>query len=176
MLTAGFSVLMSDADVIWLDGGWRAWMMPPGRSERPIAEAALLHYADVLVSTDELDTEMDAADLTRGPGDSGWLGFGMRSELNTGVIFCRGESVRALAVAHAWRSRISVGIARGEPFHDQAHLLKLTQDAGLSSVSKRVSTWGSWTAELDADSTHSGALATGCHSGDARRLPRRGRR
>ena len=153
MLTAGFSVLMSDADVIWLDGGWRAWMMPPGRSERPIAEAALLHYADVLVSTDELDTEMDAADLTRGPGDSGWLGFGMRSELNTGVIFFRGESVRALAVAHAWRSRISVGIARGEPFHDQAYLLKLTQDAGLSSVSKRVSTWGSWTAELDADST-----------------------
>ena len=38
-------------------------------AEVALPEAALLHFADVLVSTDELDAEMDAADLSHGPGD-----------------------------------------------------------------------------------------------------------
>merc|ERR1712167_517880 len=75
LLKPGFSVLLSDADVIWVDGAWRRWMLPTAADLLP--EATLLSMADVLISTDELDAAEDAADLSHGPGDQGWLSFGM---------------------------------------------------------------------------------------------------
>lgn len=176
LLTPGFSVLLSDVDVIWLDGSWRSWMQPLGEtgSGRTLAgqrsslqqtaaalrgtalhgtalpEAILLHHADVLVSTDELDAEMDAADLSRGPGDAGWLGFGMRSDLNTGILFFRGGAPGALALAHAWRERITLGIGQRDPAHDQAHFLRLVTGEGLVSVSKQPAAWHAWVYSLQA--------------------------
>ena len=106
LLQPGFSVLLSDLDVIWLSSHWRAWMLPPSPTDDDddaallLPEARLLHFADVLVSTDELDAGLDAADTSRGPGDVGWLGFGMRTDLNTGIQFWRGASAGALSARH----------------------------------------------------------------------------
>ena len=152
LLTPGFSVLMSDLDVIWLGGDWREWMLPPARNvtARYAAEAALLHHADVLVSTDELDALTDAADLTKGPGDLGWHSYGMRCELNTGIMYFRGGARGALALAHAWGSRIAHAIATRTPSHDQVEFLQLVRGAHVASVSKDAGVWAAWVADVAA--------------------------
>ena len=80
LLTAGFHVLISDLDVVWLTPHWRRWMAYGDAAEPPLPEARLMAMADVLVSTDEVD--LQAGDSARG-------GWGFRSELNTGVLFFR---------------------------------------------------------------------------------------
>ena len=148
LLLPGFNVLMSDLDVIWLRGEWHAWMVPSNVTKRWDAQAALLRHADVLVSTDELDAAMDAVDTSRGPGDTGWHGYGMRCEMNTGVLFFRGGSRGALALAHAWRARIARAIVVREPSHDQVQFLRLVRGAQLASVSKQEDVWAAWVAAI----------------------------
>ena len=57
LLTVGFDVLISDLDVVWLNGHWRRWMT--WRGFTPLPEASLIAAADVLVTTDELSAERD---------------------------------------------------------------------------------------------------------------------
>ena len=52
-------MLISDLDVIWLSPRWEPWMTYRVPAHPPMAEAALLAMADVLVSTDELDEDFD---------------------------------------------------------------------------------------------------------------------
>ena len=51
LLVAGLNVLISDLDVVWLNGHWARWMAYGG-AEPPLPEASLLAAADILVSTD----------------------------------------------------------------------------------------------------------------------------
>ena len=159
LLAPGFSVLMSDVDVVWLGRDWSAWMLLPAPRDTtnltattpsdatpPLAEAVLLHHADVLVSTDALDASMDFADLSRGPGDEGWLGFGMHSELNTGILFFRGGAIGALALARAWRWRLERASLAGETSHDQLLFAQVVRSAAVASVSKNVAVWRAWDA------------------------------
>ena len=59
----------------------------------PVGEAALIAFADVLVTTDELSTERDA--------QGGALG-GMHTELNTGVVYFR-NTLGGRAMVQTWR-------------------------------------------------------------------------
>ena len=54
LLFAGFSVLISDLDVVWLNGHWQRWMTWSHAAAPPVQEASLIALADVLVTTDEL--------------------------------------------------------------------------------------------------------------------------
>ena len=90
LLAAGFHVLISDLDVVWLNGHWRRWMSWADPAHPPVPQAAALALADVLVTTDELDTTHD---------DSG---RGVSAELNTGVVYLRGTR-GAKAMVQSWR-------------------------------------------------------------------------
>ena len=91
LLGAGFDVLISDLDVVWLNDGWRRWMTWRDPTQPPVAEAALIAFADVLVTSDELNTDRDAQG-------------GRSSELNTGVVYFRaGGGGGAKAMVQAWR-------------------------------------------------------------------------
>ena len=135
---SGFSILLSDADVVWLRSGWQRWMEYAARGPGPLPEAVLLATADVLVSTDELDADIDALPVGDGhdAGDTGWLGHGMRGELNTGVLFFRGGAAGALAFARAWRRRLVHARARSMPTNDQPVFNELVRSSGMSSVLK----------------------------------------
>ena len=87
LLSLGFDVLISDLDVVWLSSQWEPWMTYRVPSRPPLPEAALMAMADVLVSTDELDEAFDGhGRWERWPFGVGW---GRRSDLNTGVVFFR---------------------------------------------------------------------------------------
>ena len=87
LTSLGYDVLISDLDVVWLADGWERWMTFRYPERPPLPEARLQAMADVLVSTDELDEEFDAHGRhERWPFGVGW---GWRSELNTGVLFFR---------------------------------------------------------------------------------------
>jgi hypothetical protein len=75
-----WQVLISDLDVVWLNGHWQRWMTWADAAHPPVPEAALIAHADVLVTTDELSTEADA---------KGGLVGAMHIELNTGVVYLR---------------------------------------------------------------------------------------
>ena len=92
LLTAGYSVLISDLDVVWLTPHWRRWMAFGDPANPPLPEATLNALSDVLVSTDEINAGND--------GKRG--GFGFHSELNTGVLYFR-CTPGSLAVVQAWR-------------------------------------------------------------------------
>ena len=59
LLVAGLDVLISDLDVVWLNDGWKRWMTWREPAQRPVPEAMLMAFADLLVTTDELNTERD---------------------------------------------------------------------------------------------------------------------
>lgn len=91
LLSAGFNVLISDLDVVWLNGHWQRWMTwAEAASQPPVPQAAVLAAADVLVTTDELDTARDTA------------GTFHAMELNTGVVYLRATR-GALAMVQSWR-------------------------------------------------------------------------
>ena len=90
LLHVGFSVLISDLDVVWLNGHWQRWMTWADAANPPVPQAAALAAADVLVTTDELDTRKDET------------GTGHASELNTGVIYLRATK-GAQAMVQSWR-------------------------------------------------------------------------
>ena len=54
LLSVGFDVLISDLDVVWLNGHWQRWMTWAHAAAPPVQEASLIALADVLVTTDEL--------------------------------------------------------------------------------------------------------------------------
>ena len=88
-LRAGFDLLCSDLDVVWL------------RDPRPYligdAGTALLPLADVVVSTD----------VTDGHQEHDHLNWGLNGELNTGIILLR--SARAtLVLCDEWIRRMQV--------------------------------------------------------------------
>ena len=60
LLSIGFNVLISDLDVVWLNGRWQRWMTWADAANPPVPQAALIAAADVLVTTDELDSQRDA--------------------------------------------------------------------------------------------------------------------
>ena len=92
LLSAGFDVLISDLDVVWLNGHWALWMSWAQPAEPPLPEAALIALADVLVTTDELDAERDVTGVRPGAG----------TDLNTGVVYFR-SGPGSLAMIQQWR-------------------------------------------------------------------------
>jgi hypothetical protein len=90
LLSAGYSILISDLDVVWLNGHWPRWMAYGHPLEPPLPEASLIAAADVLVTTDELNAETDIS------------GRRPSSDLNTGVVYFR-NGPGAKAVVQAWR-------------------------------------------------------------------------
>eukprot|EP00908_Phaeocystis_cordata_P014225 Transcript_25326.p1 GENE.Transcript_25326~~Transcript_25326.p1 ORF type:complete len:470 (+),score=180.70 Transcript_25326:59-1411(+) len=93
LVTLGFDVLISDLDVVWLNGHWQRWMTWDDPLTPPVPEAALAARADILVSTDELSIAND-------------LRGGRPHELNTGVLRFRG-SKGALAMLGVWRGAMT---------------------------------------------------------------------
>ena len=61
LLAVGFSVLISDLDVVWLNGHWQRWMTHSDQTHPAVPEAALIAAADVLVTTDGLDVRLIAS-------------------------------------------------------------------------------------------------------------------
>ena len=92
LLSAGFSVLISDLDVVWLNGHWQRWMTWADAAAPPVREASLIALADVLVTTDELDHAADAKGRRPSTGQ----------DLNTGVVHFR-AGPGALAMVQQWR-------------------------------------------------------------------------
>ena len=90
LLSIGFSVLISDLDVVWLNSHWQRWMTFADPSRPPVPQAFALAAADVLVTTDELDTARDTTGLAHA------------MELNTGVVYLRATR-GALAMVQSWR-------------------------------------------------------------------------
>ena len=92
-VSLGFDVLISDLDVVWLSGRWQRWMTWADPHHPPVAEAALIASADVLVSTDELSISND-------------LRGARPRELNTGVLrFKSGPGALGAPYAHIYRER-----------------------------------------------------------------------
>ena len=147
-LAPGFSILFSDLDVLWLGGReWERWMLPAAAAP----QALLLAHADIIVSTDELSLDEDTADLSHGPGDQGWLSFGMRAELNTGILFLRGGSKGSLAFANAWCAAMENAMAHSIPTHDQLEFHRLVHGSptGLASVMKRQHAYDAFLATIE---------------------------
>eukprot|EP00966_Prymnesium_polylepis_P076516 1773737-Prymnesium_polylepis.1 len=91
LLSMDFSVLISDLDVVWLNGRWPRWMTweVPNAT---LPQAQLIALADILVTTDELNAQKDA---NGGRPDR-------MSDLNTGVVYFR-NTKGALAMVQQWR-------------------------------------------------------------------------
>lgn len=85
-------MLISDLDVVWLNGHWQRWMTWSHAAAQPVQEASLIALADVLVTTDELDPAADAKGRRPGPGQ----------DLNTGVVYFR-SGAGSLAMVQQWR-------------------------------------------------------------------------
>ena len=66
LLSMDFSVLISDLDVVWLNGQWQRWMSWDFAA--PLPEASLIALADILVTTDELDAARDVKGQRPPPG------------------------------------------------------------------------------------------------------------
>lgn len=95
-LEQGYSVLVSDADVVWLRHPWSA-LRAEGKLWDPDGERVLgadLGQADVLTATDVVDLTLDA--------ESARL---MEGELNTGILFMR-SSAHTAAFASEWARRV----------------------------------------------------------------------
>ena len=88
-MAAGFDVLCADLDVVWLRDP-RPWVA--GTAEQ---SAMLLNYPDVIVSTD----------VTHGGADTDDRAWGMKEEMNTGMLLLR-SSPGAMATCMAWVDRM----------------------------------------------------------------------
>ena len=98
LLTIGFHVLISDLDVVWLNGQWQRWMS--WAAGPPLVEASLIALADILVTTDELDAARDATGMKPERG----------TDLNTGVVHFR-RGAGALGWSSSGARRCSEGRA-----------------------------------------------------------------
>ena len=141
LLTAGYNVLISDLDVVWLTPHWRRWMAYGDPNQPPLREAALSALADVLVSTDEINHRADSQ-------QGGW---GFHSELNTGVLYFR-ATPGALGVVQAWR-RAMMHVRSAEFMNDQNVFNQVIGGAGLVRLSRSFRS-GEWAAALKASGVH----------------------
>ncbi|KAJ1624507.1 nucleotide-diphospho-sugar transferase-domain-containing protein [Pavlovales sp. CCMP2436] len=101
LLEHGYSVLVSDVDVIWLRHPWGV-LRAPGKLEHEAApadgllaleHAQALEEADLLLGTDNVDMALDASPHRL-----------LEAEINTGVLFVRASDT-ALAFMHEWAQR-----------------------------------------------------------------------
>ena len=146
LLRLGYDVLISDLDVVWLRGGWERWMTYRNPRLPPLPEARLMAMADVLVSTDELDTEYDAhGTWNRWPFGVGW---GWRAELNTGVVHFRATN-GSLAFVQAWR-RAMLAKRNVEHTNDQFVFCAMVRDAQMEPVTSQAAHLDAWRASLGA--------------------------
>ena len=102
--------------------------------------------ADVLVSTDELDELYDAhMTWERWPWGIGW---GWRSELNTGVVFWRATN-GSLAFVQAWRLAM---LAKRETLNtnDQFIFIQMVREAGMERVTGSAAHLNAWRTSLAA--------------------------
>ena len=116
-------MLISDLDVVWLNGHWQRWMSWADPQQPPLAEAALIARADILVSTDELSISND-------------LRGARPHELNTGVLRFRGTK-GSLAFLEAWRNAMSRMKGRKdltENVNDQALFNQIVRGRDVTSA------------------------------------------
>jgi len=92
LLSIGFHVLISDLDVVWLNGHWQRWMTWADQTQPPVPEATEIALADILVTTDELNYKHDEQGSRPGAG----------TDLNTGVVYFR-ATLGSLAMVQQWR-------------------------------------------------------------------------
>ena len=139
LLSIGFNVLISDLDVVWLNGHWQRWMTWTDLANPPVPEAALLGAADVLVTTDELDSQRDAQGKISGYG---------HLELNTGVVYFR-NTKGSLAMVQSWRKAMLAQKGRqdlDENVNDQSLFNQVVRGEELQP-----SAYASWRASLLAE-------------------------
>ena len=146
LLRLGYDVLISDLDVVWINDGWERWMTYRNAARPPLPEAEMQAMADVLVSTDEL-AELYDAHMTweRWPWGIGW---GWRSELNTGVVFWRATN-GSLAFVQAWRL---AKLAKRETLNtnDQFFFIQMVREAGMERVTGSAAHLNAWRTSLAA--------------------------
>ena len=107
LLSAGWDVLISDADVLWFDSPW-PWLGGVGVSSPPVAAKMVL--ADVLISSDAVDLNTDTETKR-------WL---QDEELNTGIVFLR-STPSSLALVKLWKARLAIeGAIPGIYINEQA--------------------------------------------------------
>ena len=112
----------------------------------PLPEARLMAMADVLVSTDELDTEYDAhGTWNRWPFGLGW---GWRAELNTGVVHFRATN-GSLAFVQAWR-RAMLAKRNVEHTNDQFIFIAMVREAQMEAVTSQATLLDAWRTSLRA--------------------------
>ena len=146
LLRLGYDVLISDLDVVWINDGWERWMTYRNAARPPLPEAEMQAMADVLVSTDELDELYDAhMTWERWPWGIGW---GWRSELNTGVVFWRATN-GSLAFVQAWRLAM---LAKRETLNtnDQFIFIQMVREAGMERVTGSAAHLNAWRTSLAA--------------------------
>jgi len=144
LVLLGFDVLISDLDIVWLSPRWEQWMTYRYAAQPPLPEAALLAMSDVLVTTDELDEKFDQhGTWDRWPFGVGW---GRRSDLNTGVLFFRATN-GSRAFLQAWRKAM---LAKREVEHtnDQFVFCDMVRQAGVEPVTTAAERLEAWRASL----------------------------
>ena len=143
MLQLGFDVLISDLDIVWMSPHWERWMTYR-QVGAPVAEAALMAMADVLVSTDELN---DAEDRRHS---------GFRVDLNTGVLFFRATN-GSKAFIQGWRLAM-LAKQHVSDTNDQFIFCQLVQEARVAGVLESPQRMAVWREQLRAHSLSSGQL------------------
>ena len=147
LLALGFDVLISDLDIVWLSPRWEPWMTYRHEATYPpYREAALMAMADVLVSTDELDEAYDGfGSWERYPFGVGW---GRRSELNTGVLFFRATN-GSKAFVQAWR--LAMLAKRNVAYtNDQFVFCAMVREASMEPVASSAQHLQAWRGSLAA--------------------------
>jgi len=113
LLSAGWDCMMSDVDVLWFDSPW-PWLGANGVA--PVAEAAKMAKADVLISTDIVEVETDSI-------HANWL---LNREYNTGIVFFRATNA-SIQLVKLWRVRCDIeGAIEGLYINDQAVFNRMT--------------------------------------------------
>ena len=116
-LNAGFDILCSDLDVMWLSDP-RPWVM--GRA----ASSDLLSFAEVIVSTD----------VTSGGAENDMRAWGVADEMNTGMVLLR-STPGAMAFCFASQSLFPPALEtlhQPATYHHMNSVVRLTM--GLTLV------------------------------------------
>jgi len=106
LLDIGVAPILSDADVVWM------------RDPRPVFNNGTYKYADILISTDCIDTEADRSDT----GACNHVNF------NTGIFHIR-PTERAKAFVAAWKNLVTTSTIAW--MRDQPAFNILTRDGGI---------------------------------------------
>ena len=121
LLSAGWDCMMSDVDVLWFDSPW-PWLGANGVA--PLAEAAKMAKADVLISTDIVEVETDSI-------HANWL---LNREYNTGIVFFRATNA-SIELVKLWRVRCDIeGAIEGLYINDQAVFNRMTHGQAYGVV------------------------------------------